>query len=984
MEHHLRLLTDRKEQVALMVTIGEVWWKEMSRVDRAEAIFNQAIQLDPESRQAVAALGRLYERSGNWNLALDMLQREARIAGASRDAVDIYVRLGSIQEDMLLDLAAAKEAYGKALALDPGCLPALRAMKGIAEREGNRDAYLEMLTAEARYAEDDEQRADRWTEVGRIHQEERDDREGAVRAYEEALKRKADHLPAARPLSDLYVAMQRWPDAARVLEAIVRTLEGGGDAKELCRQSYRQGYVAEKLGQRDQALRSYRRAYELDATYLPALEGLGNLLVAEGQLEEALRIFTAIIIHHRDQLTDLEVVETHWQIGEVADKLQQPDRAIGSFKKALELDGGHEPSRRSLIRLLEAAGDWEGAVEQRQRLLATLDGPAALRGPGGHRRRPAATTSRIPTRPSTPTWAPPSSIPTDLPVTEALLALYRETRQGQKAADVLEQIIARPEVQADGPRAAKLHVLLAEILRDEVKDEAGALAQFEKALDLNPRLPQAFAWIEQVLARGKRWTELEQAYLRMVQRLPKTAEAAPARLALWKTLGDLYRNVLKSDDGARMAYQVVSRADPEDAVAVELYADLSARTPGQEAEAVQAYRQLLKLGAKPQKALSALVSLHATRKQFDRAYSAAQVLVHLAGQATPEDVAVVARLRKFARDQASPPARRRALGAPAPRAAARAAGRHHDAAGPARPPHVRADPQGAGAQPQEGRARRADLDALPRQHVQVRGPHAGGGAAAALPARGGAEPAAAGADRPAGRAGGRGALLGSAQEGALVRARQGAVLPAARALHGAAHAARPARPGLPGGRRKSAAAMSINLRNIFTRMQPTQQDIRTLHGVIMAIAQGRKGPARGGVLEPDEAQRLRSLIAEGQEAGEGSPVRGLARLLRRNPTEAERVLWQALVNDKRFAGRGFSRQVPIGPHITDFVSFPLKCVIDLVPASESVEAAATRAARRAYSAERGYRVVAVSTEEAERNVAGVLERLATILAAASR
>jgi len=661
MSHHLGLLTDRKEQVALMVSIGDVWWKEMSRVDRAEAIFNQAIQLDPESRQAVAALGRLYERSGNWNLALDMLQREARIAGASRDAVDLYVRIGSIQEDMLLDLPAAKEAYGKSLALDPGCLPALRALKGIAAREGNRDAYLEMLTAEARYAEDDEQRADRWTEVGRIHQDERDDREGAVRAYEEALKRKADHLPAARPLSDLYVAMQRWSDAARVLEAIVRTLEGGGDAKELCRQCYRQGYVAEKLGQRDQALRSYRRAYELDATYLPALEGLGNLLVAEGQHEEALRIFTAIIIHHRDQLTDLEVVETHWQIGEVAEKLQQPDRAIGSFKKALELDGGHEPSRRSLIRLLEAAGDWEGAVEQRQRLLATLDGRArfeALVAIGeacrDHLQDPYQAIDA---------WLGASRIdPTDLSVTEALLALYRETRQGQKAADVLEQIIARPEVQADGPRAARLHVLLAEILRDEVKDEAGALAQFEKALDLNPRLPKAFAWIEQVLARDKRWTELEQAYLRMVQRLPKSAEAAPARLALWKTLGDLYRNVLKSDDGARMAYQVVSRADPEDAVAVELYADLSARTPGQEAEAVQAYRQLLKLGAKPQKALAALVSLHATRKQFDRAYSAAQVLVHLAGQATPEDVAVVGRLRKFARDQASRPLDEKAWG----------------------------------------------------------------------------------------------------------------------------------------------------------------------------------------------------------------------------------------------------------------------------------------------------------------------------------
>jgi tRNA/rRNA methyltransferase len=172
--------------------------------------------------------------------------------------------------------------------------------------------------------------------------------------------------------------------------------------------------------------------------------------------------------------------------------------------------------------------------------------------------------------------------------------------------------------------------------------------------------------------------------------------------------------------------------------------------------------------------------------------------------------------------------------------------------------------------------------------------------------------------------------------------------------------------------------MSINLRNIFTRMQPTQQDVRTLHGIVTAIAQGRKGPARGGVLGPDEAQRLRDVIAAGHEPGE-RPARGLARLLRRNPTEAERALWQALVNDKRFAGRGFKRQVPIGPHITDFVSFPLRCVIDLAPASESAEAAATRAARRAYLEEREYRVVAVKTADVETNIAAVLDRLAAAI-----
>ena len=172
--------------------------------------------------------------------------------------------------------------------------------------------------------------------------------------------------------------------------------------------------------------------------------------------------------------------------------------------------------------------------------------------------------------------------------------------------------------------------------------------------------------------------------------------------------------------------------------------------------------------------------------------------------------------------------------------------------------------------------------------------------------------------------------------------------------------------------------MQVNLRNIFLRMAPTQQDIQTLHGVVRAIADGRKGPARGGILDGEEAQLLRTLLAEHGTArvpSERAPVRGLSRLLRRNPTDAERALWNALVNDRRFAGRGFKRQVPVGPHITDFVSFPLRVILDLVPPDEGAEAAATRKERRSWLAERGYRLIEVRAEEVERDVTQVLDSL---------
>jgi len=177
--------------------------------------------------------------------------------------------------------------------------------------------------------------------------------------------------------------------------------------------------------------------------------------------------------------------------------------------------------------------------------------------------------------------------------------------------------------------------------------------------------------------------------------------------------------------------------------------------------------------------------------------------------------------------------------------------------------------------------------------------------------------------------------------------------------------------------------MMINLRNIFHRMQPTRQDIQTLSGVIMSIAEGRKGPARGGVLDGAEAEVLRTLIAEREPGEAQSPVRGLARLLRRNPTEAERKLWHALTNDRRFASHGFKRQTPVGRHVTDVVSFPLRLVIDLVPGDESEGASQARRERRAWLEQRGYRVVVVQAAEVEADADAVLERIMAVIGRAS-
>ena len=176
--------------------------------------------------------------------------------------------------------------------------------------------------------------------------------------------------------------------------------------------------------------------------------------------------------------------------------------------------------------------------------------------------------------------------------------------------------------------------------------------------------------------------------------------------------------------------------------------------------------------------------------------------------------------------------------------------------------------------------------------------------------------------------------------------------------------------------------MQINLRNIFHRMEPTQQDIQTLHGVITGDRRRPQGSGAGRrARRRRRREMLRTLLAEhgqGRVPNERGPVRGLARLLRRNPTDAERLFWNALTRDRRFAGHGFKRQIA-GRRAHRRHRVVSAASRDRARAADEGEAAAqARAERRAWLVERGYRVVDVAMAEVEADIASVLDRVSVV------
>lgn len=106
----------------------------------------------------------------------------------------------------------------------------------------------------------------------------------------------------------------------------------------------------------------------------------------------------------------------------------------------------------------------------------------------------------------------------------------------------------------------------------------------------------------------------------------------------------------------------------------------------------------------------------------------------------------------------------------------------------------------------------------------------------------------------------------------------------------------------------------------------------------------------------------------------------LARRLRANATDAERILWAAPRDFKR-AGMHFRRQAPIGRYIVDFVCHRAKVVVELDGSQHGeVDARAYDAERTAFLNGRGYRVVRFPNREVFRDRDYVVDAIARFVA----
>ncbi|MDB4953107.1 MAG: Tetratricopeptide 2 repeat protein, partial [Myxococcales bacterium] len=653
--NHIMATSDKETRVDLYIAMGITYDANLGDVDRAVEAYSEVLGLDQDEPRALDALGRLYEKIGEWERAVDAMGRMVQLTEDTRKQVDLFWRMGKIQYHQLQDADSAEANLLRGLALDQAHVPSMEALTKQYSDRGDWLKAAQMMVRAESYTPVAVDKVRLLFEAASIYQHKLNQDDQAKQLYAAVISLDPEHVEAGKPLADLYFDAQDWQSLSPVIDMLSRKVgQLRADPRELNELYYRAAKCASELGDFQRALGYYKAAYDIDSTYLPTLVGRADLLFKMQDWDNAGKIYQTILVQHRDGQDEADVVRIYNRLGMVRQALGERKKALNMFEKALEIDPTHRDTLQAVIDLQQQTGDWEAVVHAKRGLMQSAQPKEKVQllseiGAIYYEKL------QNPQKATAGFLEALEVAPDDHQLLQKVLDLYTETKQWKKAVETIERFVA---LEADPVRKGAYYHAAATVCRDELKSLDEAVDYYNRALDsyfgtpeklsegMIPRALKSFEAIDKVLTTKRDWKAQERAYRDMIKRLPQnpTPTLHKLRVGLLDGLGEIYRSRLKHYQSATQAFELSQQLDPRN----ELRADGTDRAeilaelylvagPDYTDKAVEQHMRMLRNEPFKYDSYKALRKIYMDSHQYDKTWCVCNTLAFLK-KADPDEL----------------------------------------------------------------------------------------------------------------------------------------------------------------------------------------------------------------------------------------------------------------------------------------------------------------------------------------------------------
>jgi tetratricopeptide (TPR) repeat protein len=270
----LSLTAGGDEAIALYLRIAQMCEEGLRDADRAIEAYRKILDIAPSHKEAIEALGRLYEGTEKWAELVEVTRRQIRIVSDRAQKAILYFKCGSVMESKFGKEDDAIRYYDAAIKTSPSCLPAVHGLRDLYLRKEDWQRVIQTLELEAKLWTEDKERAGVFAHIGQIYGDKLDDHDRAIQYYESALTVDRECLPANRALFELYFARGEYHRALPIAVILTQKVTREGDPVERSEFYRKRAVVADCTGDKRAAAESLVVALEIRPENLDALDHL--------------------------------------------------------------------------------------------------------------------------------------------------------------------------------------------------------------------------------------------------------------------------------------------------------------------------------------------------------------------------------------------------------------------------------------------------------------------------------------------------------------------------------------------------------------------------------------------------------------------------------------------------------------------------------------------------------------------------------------
>jgi tetratricopeptide (TPR) repeat protein len=577
---------DGDVQLVITLKIAELARHKLADRELAREYYRKALELRSDDRTALAALESLYEESGDANSLLEILERRVEVAERDDERKQLMFRRARLLADVIDDKAQAIQVYEAILELAVE-RPALDALETLYTAVGRWADLIRLY--ERQLDGNGAQKPELHVSIARVAARQQGDVERAFDELTQALKLERQHAGAITELERLLLEAPEPEQRARAAELLEPVYLLRADFTRVMDAIRARLVCAQNPDDRRTLLTRLAKLYEEQKEdYRAALETVAKLLhedigdeEAVSELERLAKVASAeqrlaeIYASELGAVTvdDATSVRLARRTGELFNSLEQPDRALEFYRRALAFD----PENKSLFEAIDAILKRLGRHEDRVKLyrealdhrFEPADRLAALHTIAGLERRELG-------RPddAIETYRTALEVDdTDARSLDSLTELYRERERHQ---DLAELYLRRAETAPTEAKSNEFRLALAR-LHQELGDLDRAVDQLEEILRVRPPQPEAMAELE-ALRRSesqrrrvvdilrplyeaaddwRRLITLNEDRFALAETPADKVQVLRETAELWETRGEDLRR-------ARRALEAAVRLDPDD------------------------------------------------------------------------------------------------------------------------------------------------------------------------------------------------------------------------------------------------------------------------------------------------------------------------------------------------------------------------------------------------------------------------------------